>query len=331
MAVLSKTNRSHSLNNILRIPVILLLLASPFIAWQHRWNIYDTWRLRGYNPPDRIVQIADQTSMSDSTRRLFYVYHPELNDKSTFRDRCSGSEKTIILGCYVRGKGIYIYNVTDPRLDGVIQVTAAHEALHSAYDRLSSSEKDKLKSLIDTTFNNLDNPRIKSSIELYRKDGADIHNELHSILGTEVRTLPTELEQYYSRYFQNRLSIVALSEKYEAAFTERKQRIADYDAELASLKNQIESSEKNLNAMEQNLQAERARLDVLLAAKRYDEYNAGVSSFNSQVNTYNREVIRVRSLIDRYNVLVKERNLLAEEEGELVKAIDSRPDTIQSE
>jgi len=76
---------------------------------------------------------------------------------------------------------------------------------------------------------------------------------------------------------------------------------------------------------------ERDRLNDLLAAKDYQPYNAGVPGFNTQVNAYNGQVAQVRGLIERYNTLVAERNAIATEEGELVKAIDSRPSTIDKQ
>lgn len=312
----------------IKLSLSLFLLSLPVVGWMQRWNLYDYWRLRGYQPPSAIAQLASDTTMKDNTRRTFYAYHPELNDKEVFHLNCKTTERTIVLGCYVTGRGIYLFNVTDERLNGVLQVTAAHETLHAAYDRLSSADKKRIKILIDDAYAKLNDERIKSTIEDYRKNGADITNELHSILATEVRDLSPELEEYYKRYFDNRLKIVSYSDNYEQAFSERKNKIASYDQRLAELKQQIENEEAALSRSEKSLEAERARLDALLAARRYDEYNAGVGNFNAQVSAYNRQVGRIRNLIDQFNRLVAERNALATEENELVKAIDSRPDII---
>ncbi len=325
MAMGLKTKRLISLSSV------LLVVAAPVVLWTQRWNIYDAVRLHGYQPPAQVVQLATDTAMNDKTRRLFYVYHPELEDKQTFNTNCKSSEKTIVLGCYVTANGIYLYNVTDERLAGVIQVTAAHETLHAAYDRLSPSDKQHVNNLIDQAYAKVTDQRIKDTIEDYRKNGADTNNELHSILGTEVRDLSPELEQYYTRYFTNRLKIVEYSEKYEQAFTERKQKVEEDDKKLASLKQQIDSGEAELDTLEQQLKNDRARLDAQLASKDYAGYNAGVPGFNARVQAYNAKVASIRSLIDQFNVLVAERNAIATEEGELVKAIDSRPDTIQSQ
>ncbi|MES2970861.1 MAG: hypothetical protein V4702_00895 [Patescibacteria group bacterium] len=319
---------SSAYRKITKIAALILLLAAPLVIWTQRWNIYDFWRLRDYEPPAAIAQLATDTTLNDRARRLFYVYHPELKDKSTFSDSCNSSERTIVLGCYVSGAGIYLFDVTDQRLNGIVQVTAAHETLHAAYDRLSGSEKQRINKLVDEAFAKVSSQRIRDTVEDYRKNGADIANELHSIMGTEVRELPPELEDYYKQFFTSRLKVVEYSEKYEKAFTERKQKIEAYDAQLDSIKKQIENLEAELNDRENDIQAERSRLDGLLNVKDFERYNAGVNGFNAQVNAYNGVVGRIRALIDQHNRLVAERNAIAEEEGELVKAIDSRPATI---
>lgn len=299
--------------------------------WFHRWDLYDSWRLRNYRPSSQIISLASDTTMNDRTARLFYVYHPELDDKASFNEHCSNSERTIVLGCYVSGIGIYVYNVTEPRLQGITQVTSAHEMLHAAYERLSRSDKKTLDKLLNQAYDTVTDQRIRDNIDDYRQNGADVTNELHSILGTEVRNLPPELEQYYRRYFTNRLAVVGFSEKYEQAFAERKQQVASADKKLLELKQQIDEAQNSLAIQKANIDSQRQKLDSLLAAKQYEAYNQGVPGFNSQIASFNNQVRSISRLIDEYNALVTERNAIALEEGELVKAIDSRPTTIEDE
>jgi hypothetical protein len=68
----------------------------------------------------------------------------------------------------------------------------------------------------------------------------------------------------------------------------------------------------------------------LAKSNKIDQYNAAVPGFNALVQEYNNEVAQVRNLIDSYNAIVKLRNDIAVEESELVKAIDSRPDTVKA-
>ncbi len=310
---------------------VLALLVLPFIAWTQRWYIYDSLRLRNYKPPTEVVQLATDTTLNQQTRRLFYVYYPSLEDKSNFNNNCKTGEKTIVLGCYVSGQGIFLYKITDARLNGIIQVTAAHETLHAAYDRLNADEKSRIDILTQKVYKSTNNPRINEAVSDYQKNGADVANELHSIIGTEVRDLPPELEAYYAKYFTNRIKIVEFSEKYEQEFTNRKQLVLQYDASLNNLKNQIDNKENGIESMSSSLQSERARLDGLLEAKDYENYNQAVPKYNSRISTFNNQVREVRSLIEQYNKLVVKRNAIVSEETELIKAIDSRPDTLPTQ
>lgn len=308
--------------------LIVALLISPLIAWTQRYNIYDWWRLRNYNPPARVVQLADATTMNDYGRKLFYVHRPELEDKKLFNYHCQGGEQTIILGCFISNKGIYLFDVQDPRLQGVHEVTAAHEMLHAAYDRLGAAEKRRVNDMLENFFESLQDERIKATIEAYRsRDPSVVANELHSILATEVRNLNPELETYYKKYFWDRIRVVSLSEQYEQAFTDLKNRVAMYDAQLVALKQRIEKLESDLETTGNGLTTQRAQLDAFLAANQIERYNAGVADFNRQVRTYNNQVATARNLINEYNKIVAERNAVAYEEQKLVEALDSRVST----
>lgn len=308
----------------------LLLIVLPIFTWSQRWYIYDTYRLYNYTPSERIVSLADTSSMNDKAKKLFYVYHPKLNNKTEFNDNCKSSEQTIVLGCYIPRNGIYIFNVTDERLDGILEVTAAHEMLHAAYERLSSKDKKYIGKLVNNEFNKTDNERIKETISNYQKNGADINNELHSILATEVRELSPELEAYYKKYFINRTKIVDLSEKYEKSFSDRKLKVDAIDKQLENLKKQIYNSQTELEALSKQIEIDKQNLNMLLKSKEIEQYNAGVGAYNQKINLYNSKVRSLRNQIESYNNLVSERNAIAMEENELHKAIDSRPDTIEN-
>jgi len=295
-------------------------------VYVNRQGVYDWLKLYNYSVPANISALATATTMNNKGQHIFYVQHQTLDDKAAFNNHCSKeSEHTIVLGCYHPPQnGIYVYDVEDARLSGVEEVTAAHEMLHAAYDRLSKGDKRYVNDLINKAYASVTNERIRSNIELYKQAGDDVTNELHSILGTEVRSLPAELEQYYKRYFNDRLKVVAFSEQYEQAFTARKNQIAGYDQQLASLKQQIDQNEVSLKAQSDSLKSRRAQLDSWLANKQYDAYNSGVADFNRQVNAYNAVIDVTEGMIANYNQLVKERNSIAAEEEELYKALDSQ-------
>lgn len=311
------------------ISLSVIVLAT--VAWFKQDALFDMWRLRSYNAPSEIAHLADATTMTNSARRLFYVYRPTLEDRASFNSYCTNTEQTIVLGCYVQYKGIYLYNVADERLNGVKEVTAAHEMLHAAYDRLSSKDKKRIDALTTEVANSITDERLKSTIENYRKkDPSVVSNELHSILATEVRSLPDELEKYYTRYFTNRSKIVDMANRYKQAFTEREEQVKSLDKQLESLKTQIDNLNESLEKQQAALKSNYDNMQQKRRSGQIAEYNAAVPGYNQAVVSYNASVNQQKQLVSRYNELVEQRNNLATEENELIEALDSRP-TIEQE
>lgn len=303
---------------------MLILLAFVF-----RQDIYDQWRLSQYDPPARIEQIASKTTMTSDAQKYFYVTHPQIDKQSTFNEHCDIKEYSIILGCY-NGQNIYLYDIKDKRLSGIVEVTAAHEMLHAAYDRLTSSEQKRVDDMTAAAFKKIDSKRIKRSIAQYEKaDPGVVPNELHSILGSEVRDLPSDLEEYYEQYFTNRSAVVALSEDYEQEFSTRENKVAQLDKELARLKATIDANEAQLVIDSGAIESERIRMDGLRASGNTGAYNAAVDGFNAQVSAYNNLVQITTTQIEEYNAKVKERNDLAGEIDGLINSIDSTPETLE--
>lgn len=303
-----------------------LLISAGSVAYLQRQAIADWLRLRGYTPPARVAELAAGSGMNDYGRKLFYVYHPQIQDAGQFNSSCSDHEHTIVIGCYVSGDRIYVYDVKDERLAGIHEVTAAHEMLHAAYERLGDSERQWLDArLADFVETQLQSQRIKNNIAAYQARDPDVvPNELHSILGTEVENLTQELEEYYGRYFSDRGKVVALSQQYESLFETLKQQIERYDSQLASLRQQIEGLEADLRLQQGSIEAEASRLDRLAADGNYGEYNAGVPAYNQKINAYNTNVGHYKALVEEFNRTVETRNDLAYERNDLVKSLDSK-------
>lgn len=326
-------NRSgRLLSGIVSLGVLGLLI----VGLLNLQAISDWWRLRGYDPPASIEAIAQADTMTAEGKNLFYLTHPELiSEASDFRRACPTFEQTIVLGCYHSGfsSAIYIYDVPDERLNGVVEVTAAHEMLHAAYDRLGEVEKNRVSQLLNNFYtNNLRHERVLQTIEAYKKSTpSELVNEMHSIFGTEIDSLPSELEAYYQRYFSTRQAVVTFANKYADEFTNRQAQIKQYQARLNALKDQINSQENSLSRQQQEIEAERRRMDSLRSSGQVDDYNAAVSGFNAMVNTYNAGVARLRNDIAEYNQLVAAHNALASELSSLYKSLDTglAPQTAQ--
>lgn len=321
------------MKNLRRVSGYLLLLAViaiPFLLYFNAQAISDWWALRNYTPPSAVASLAAQDTMTPYAHHVFYVNHPKLESSaSQFRSDCQESEKTIVLGCYHSDqKGIYVYNVKDPRLAGVQEVTAAHEMLHAAYDRLSPQEKSYVDGLLQNYYNTqVHDKRIIDTINAYRQsEPNDVVNEMHSVFGTEIAELPAPLETYYQKYFTDRHKVTDFEAAYEGEFTSREAKINADDARLGQLKTQIDSEELSLQQQLSKINADRAQLESIHDPA---QFNAAAASFNAEVSSYNAAVDRLRASISSYNQLVNARNAIASELTSLDQSIDTRLTTQQ--
>ena len=111
------------------------------------------------------------------------------------------------------------------------------------------TKKARVNRLTAKFFQQIKSERIKENVENYRKrDPSVIPNELHSILGTEVRVLNPELEEYYARYFKDRLKIVELSEAYEQTFVALEKQVEQYQKQLDDLKTQLDNNDAQISS-----------------------------------------------------------------------------------
>jgi len=269
--------------------------------------------------------------MTDYGKHLFYINRPSLESKADFNMHCSDTtEETAVLGCYHGNRqGIYLYAVTDERLAGVRQVTAAHEMLHQAYDRLSDDERSRIDALLEAFYDSGQlNEDIKAKLDSYKKQ-ADVvlASEMHSIFGSEVRNLPAELEGYYKQYFSDRSKVVGFSEAYRAEFTRRQELVKQYDAQLASLKRQINTNKSELEEKMSFLNSKEKEIDQDVASRNQTQYDADVQAYNETVQSYNSLLAETRQLISRHNDIVGKRNEIAVQEQQLQQALDSRLET----
>ncbi len=274
--------------SVLMILAVVLVL-SPWDRSRGQW-LQDQWTVLTQPSPDHIVAIADATGMSENGRLIFLASTPAIEEAEQFNDDCAvESEGT--LGCF-DGTDIYIFAVTDPRLQGTIEVTAAHEMLHAAYLRLSPEERTAVDALVAEAVSALpeDDP-VFDDMKLYSE--SQWPDEWHSRLGTEFGDLPAALEAHYDRYFDDRALVLALDEKSTALLDE-------LEAQLDELADRVAALEKEVGERS-------TAYDSALAA-----YTADVSAFNAKADsggfTSQEEFDRARAaLVARQQALEKER------------------------
>ncbi|CAN5147669.1 hypothetical protein BH09PAT3_BH09PAT3_2520 [soil metagenome] len=322
---MSRTPTSGWRRALASIP-FLVIIGLALVWWQRQY-LYDQVRLYGYKPDAAVVQLADDSAMSDYARRIYYVNHPLRAPKASFVSYCSNAaEQTVVLGCYKSGqRGIYLLQVTNAELAGIQQVTAAHEMLHAAYDRLSDKDRTRIDGLLQDYYQNqLSDDTIKKTVDAYKKtEPDDLKNEMHSIFATQVATLPTELSDYYKKYFTDRSKVTGFYATYEQAFTSRQQQIKQYDEQLNTQKFEIDNLQSSVEQQQSDLKAKRDVLNSSRASNNVAAYNTGVDDFNATVRTYNANVARLKTLISDYNELIEKRNSIAFEERQLVQSLSS--------
>ncbi|MBP9738252.1 hypothetical protein KBD20_01045 [Candidatus Saccharibacteria bacterium] len=272
--------------------------------------------------------LEDSISLTDAGSFTYEASLPEVLGADTFNAACGNvaKEQSVVLGCYTRQR-FYVYDVTDPRLNGVQEVTAAHELLHAMYERLSQSERDKLDRQLITAAAAIQDEQFKATVDAYKVlEPNEISNELHSILGTEIAVLPQALEDHYARYFKDRSKIVRYTQGYQEQFVSIENQIKSYDQQLAALKQQIEATEATISRLESQLNSDQQQMSVL---RRTDvaAYNAMVPAYNQTVKEYNVAVTTAQQLTSEYNDIVASRNELAATQTELTNQLDSNYQT----
>lgn len=304
----------------------LTLLGGALWGVWYRQDIIDWWRINHYRPSVEIQNIIGRTSIIKRGRDLLYASQAEVDDRRVFNQVCpnnSSNERSIVLGCY-HNQRIYIYDVLDPRLNGVKEVTAAHEMLHAAYERLGASEKQQVNAMLAPIIKNMIDERILGLIQLYNtQEPGELYNEMHSVLGTEYRNLTPELEHYYSRYFNDRKKVVGYSEGYQAIFGASKARITADDKQLDELKTKIDDNNTELQREQGEIAATATQLNALRAADNIEAYNWNVPLYNEKVRKFNALVTATRALVEQYNTLVEQRNQEAAVQNTLYQSLDS--------
>ena len=192
----------------------------------HQQRVIDQFAVWQYEPDAAIVGYADRAGLTDEGRFLFYASRPEVLSEDGFDRICpTGDEGFGVFGCYLPAeRRIYLFDVTDDRLDGLEEVVATHELLHAVWDRMSQQERDAIGPLLEAEAAELaDDETFAATIEFYgQSEPGQRLNELHSMLGTEVAGLSPALEAHYARYIDDRSAIVALHEQSSAVLTPRR-------------------------------------------------------------------------------------------------------------
>lgn len=233
-----------------------------------------------------------------------------------------------ILGCYSDDR-IYLYNVSDERLNGIKEVTAAHEMLHAAYQRLSPTEKSEINKLIEAEYAQLKNNKdLADRMAFYaRTEPGERDNELHSIIGTEVSTVSPGLEAHYAKYFSNRSAVVAHYQAYHKAFAELESQKNDLSKKLDDLSAQIETASAKYNEAANVIQGDIAMFNTRADKGDFTsqaQFRSERASLVARVDGLSGQRENINDLIAQYNELRNQYNETITQSNELYQSIDSK-------
>ncbi len=326
---MSARTSQRSGGQIGKLVASILLLATALFIFLNRQLLIDQVTVWRYQPSPSVASIADRVELTDKGTFLFYASQPELLEREQFNGACrsAATEQTAVLGCYVMNT-IYLFDIKNDKLDGIKEVTAAHEMLHAAYQRLPKGEKDRVNNLLEKQSHSLgkDQARIDELMAEYAKsEPGERLNELHSILGSEIQPLSPELETYYAQYFTDRRVVVSLAEQYQSVFEQLKDQQEGLVNEINALADQIDSLggayRRNIEVLNADVESFNSRASSgTMTRAQYDTERAALVS---RQNELRREYDTIQNLIASYEAKRDQLAAINSESNALNRSINS--------
>lgn len=322
------TKQQRRSGGIASVVIILVAVGLAAMLVLNRQHVLDQWNVWQYKPSAAVTNLVERAGLNDGGEFYFYASQPAVQDAGEFNKNCSRKEaSSAILGCY-NGQNVFIYNVTNSQLDGIREVTAAHEMLHVVYARLGSSERTQLHQLLTSEYEKLKNDKdFAERMAFYeRTEPGERDNELHSIIGTEVPAVSVELEMYYKKYFTDRQKVVALHQNYATVFNDLQKRGQEISARLTSLAAIIENDSQRYNAevarLKQDITSFNAKAErgEFSSDAEFQAARATLAARGGQLETMRKAI---NEAIQQYNSLRDDLTTIASESEALNRSIDS--------
>ena len=324
-----KSHTSRSLRGqIIGLVTVLVFGALALFVFIHRQYVVDQVVVWQFQPTSDIVTLADRTTMTEQGRFVFYASQPAVEDAADFNANCGKIEQSsAVLGCYAHQR-IYVYNVTDSRLDGIRETTIAHEMLHAVYQRLSDSQRQTVNRLVEAEYAKLQGDKdFSQRMALYaRTEPGERDNELHSIIGTEVASISPQLENYYKQYFVNRQAVVGFHDAYSSIFADLSARKAELEGKLTSLAAVIDSETKQYNDDANVLNNDAAAFNTRAANNGFSsraEFDSRRAALLSRIQSLQARRGTINANVAAYQALYAEYEAVAGQTEALNHSIDS--------
>lgn len=321
------SNMRVVMRTLLALAVTLGIIAIVFLYGQ---RVFDMVAARQFKPSEQLQSIDTRLTLTGRGNDVFYASAPIIEQQSQFNQSCKTEERTAaILGCYYERK-IYLYDIKNKELDGTLEVTAAHEMLHAAYERLNIFERMRVDAMIKKQYITVkDDPNLSEAMSYYRQaEPNDLVNELHSMLGTTVKKLNPELEDYYKQYFTDRSKIVALNEQYNKVFGEIKKQADELQAKIKQLQPEVTATLESYNKARDQLQADIDAFNQKAkngGFKTQAAFTIERNALIARTDSVNKQRDQINARVNEYNGYIKQLNELSVRVGELNKSINGVP------
>jgi hypothetical protein len=309
---------------------IILLAVAGFILLNQQY-VKDQVSVWAYKPTTAVQSIEGRIDFTSKGQFYFYATQPAVDGSDKFNADCPRQEVgNPILGCYTGGR-IYVYDVTNTQLDGIEEVTAAHEMLHAVWERTSPDDQARIGKLLQDEYAKLgSNTDLTERMSYYqRTEPGQFVNELHSILGTEIGSLSPELETYYKQFFNDRQKVVDLHGKYDAVFKDLRSRSDSLYSELTTLGASIESRSTQYDADSKQLSTDIEAFNTRANNGDFSsiyEFNSERAALLARSNKLDADRASISADIDTYNAEYAEYQTVSSQIEALNKSIDSIKD-----
>jgi len=323
---MSSTRTSPLGSAIAFILSALFIVAAGWLFF-NRQHVLDQFAVWGYAPTAEIEAINQRVGFTDKGEFLFYATRPALETQEGFNKECPRQEAgSPILGCYTTNDRIFIYNLNNEQLDGMEEVTAAHEMLHAAWYRMSDEEREKITTDLRAAYDKISDPELKERMGYYeRTEPGEFANELHSILGTEIASLGEPLDSYYAKFF-DRSAVLALHDKYSSVYDALYSRADELYTQMETLASSIESRsstyDEAINALSADIEAFNAKADRNGFSSQ-SQFNSERAALLRRSNTLEAEREAINASIVTYNGYYAEYETLSQQIEVLNDSIDS--------
>ncbi len=301
---------------------VLLFVAIAVVA--NRVLVYNWWRSITYKPSEKMAQIRSALNLTGEGEFIFNSVQPVLSEKTEFNANCrTGKDSEIaVLGCFT-GDSVFVYNIESEELDGIRELTTAHELLHAVWSRISADERIVLFHSLKTVLEK-NSGFLRDEMENYYED--ERQEELYVRAGTEVKDLPDDLEKHYAKYFKDQDAVVDFYNKYISVFRELEARRDQTKAQIDELGNVIQQKNVEYEAGVEQLNEEivsfnncaetvgcfesqwsfDSRRAALINRQNelkalYNEIDGLVAQYNQLVEQYNNDVTMVKKLNNQIN------------------------------